>query len=342
MTLDLKFIEANRYKNKTIYDEAFDFIASIFKQNVDDGGYTNTKKTLWKFEPFPQKEIVLIAYLNNKIIAALRIVDREVYIGGCYRKVAGLTSICVRHDFRKQGVGEKLINKSLEIIKSKRYELAILFGRKAVDNYYTKYGFFGLSSYNKINIKMNKISVSDAYKIESDTSLTGAVIKILDTFYNNSYKNCSGRMNRKDKYWKYVLAKIDNNDVLILEVISNLQGVAGYIIRDKYVVYEIGFDGLSMTANYIFSHCMSISDQIIFEMSVEHELFKYAHNFDIAVSYRRCDYGGHMVRLLNKKDGVQMKPVNEPTYKETLSYLNISILGLHEGQPFNVCEVDHL
>ena len=71
-------------------------------------------------------------------------------IKGQILKVAGLSSICIDPNFQGYGFGKELMERSIIYLDQRGYDLSFLIARRAVDRFYTKFGYFGASSYQSL------------------------------------------------------------------------------------------------------------------------------------------------------------------------------------------------
>lgn len=337
----VEIFKINQHSNPQLYNEAFLLASEIFNENVDDVNYTKHKKQMWKYEPFVDNEMVIVACINDVVVAILRILDRKMIVSGKMKRVAGFTTICVRKEYRKQGLGSRLINASIEIIGKKGYDLAILVARKSLDYYYTKFGFWGVSSYNQIEFSLENFTPIKKLQIRKINNYADIKVADFERLYFTAYQNCSGMVLRNKKYWAYVFKKIEISRNLFIEVVYDLDTIVAYIIRDSEKIYELGLDGNKESSIAILSHYKNINITK-YEISSDHHFLNDVSEFDIRITFRSCFYGGHMVRLIKKMSEDQDNAQYIPSYLETCKELEMSAIGINKGYSFNLAYMDQM
>lgn len=87
-------------------------------------------------------ELSLVALSADKIIG--HILLTKITISGKDVGALALAPVAVAHDFQKQGIGRKLIEKSHQLAKSLGYKSVLLLGHA---DYYPRFGYKLLSNY---------------------------------------------------------------------------------------------------------------------------------------------------------------------------------------------------
>lgn len=148
-----------RQETKNDYIEIYNLVKEAFKtarvSKGDEQDYINQLRLSSSYIP----ELALVVEDQCKLVAYNILTKFNVNIENSNKKIKSLLlgPICVKLEYRNEKIGEKLINKSLEIAKNMGYEAVFLFGDP---NYYYRVGFRQTMDYN---IKcLNDISPKNA------------------------------------------------------------------------------------------------------------------------------------------------------------------------------------
>src|SRR5574341_416900 len=137
------------------------------------------------------------------MLAVVRLVPRTVMRARQAYPVAGISSVCVAESARGSGLGADIMHKTLEIAAERGFDFAFLFARKAIDGYYTKFGFHGLASYSRVLVEppapSTNVSLAPARWADAATYARA---------YAHSYGECFGWAERSPDYWKFVREKL--------------------------------------------------------------------------------------------------------------------------------------
>ena len=105
-----------------------------------------------------KKNIIILEY-NKKIIGTIRLVKKITINQKIRLKVLGISHVCILDKYRNRGFSKILMNYAIIYGKKNNYDISLLFARKALDKYYNKFDFFGLSSFPKFSLELKKISI---------------------------------------------------------------------------------------------------------------------------------------------------------------------------------------
>lgn len=298
---------------------------SIKKNNDPD---TTLKTLSWSYYGLHQPENVIIGLIKNKIIAALRICPIEMVFRGKKYNVAGLSSICVDPKFQGQGFGRELMKKCINYLDTQNYDLSFLIARKAVDNFYTKFGFIGASSYQSLNVKLNRKYLLTNKQI-SFGKFDEKNIKLYSQFLKYSYNDCFGTCLRSDNTWGFVIKKIQHMGLHFNEIYYK-DNIFGYVIFDDEKIIELSFDN-HVNANLLRQSLIPIffkNKNLELSLPHSHKITNCFDHDDVEYYSRKCLYGGHMIRWspnLDKKKMINISIGKFDRRKEPI-FFNLSLL----------------
>ncbi len=332
------------------FARAYDIALSVFAENSTIDHYADHKIATWTKDPSFAYQNILLARYAKEYIGLIRIVPRILFRGNLSYRVAGISSVCLLPSFRGKGLSVPLMNQALAYCKERGYDIAFLFARRAADHYYTKFGFHGVASYAKVFIKNNLSSGQNSLfsLADMDTGLVNLYAKA----YERSYRDCFGRIERLEAYWQFLLSSIKGRNDCIFKTIFSDGIPIGYLIYNKYKILEIAFDidvDGKILVNFLLQQDLFDIRINILELEIlpQHLLMGCLKNMDITSQLRECNYGGHMLKIINTQKMIGIgKPVNDIyNYEETCRMMGIfSPTSISDSQigalPFDIGYID--
>lgn len=89
-----------------------------------------------------EPEWYILALNDSELIGRLGIIDREVLVEGERLRVGGISGVITKNDWRKKGVGNKLMTEAVGVIKDKlNISFGLLLCRQEVSGFYKKLGW---------------------------------------------------------------------------------------------------------------------------------------------------------------------------------------------------------
>lgn len=283
--------------------QAQDLAYSVFESASGNSDYASYKTLLWREDPTFAPENLMLAYLGEGPPCGLvRIVPRTVFRGDQAFTMAGISSVCLKPDFRGRGLSVPLVEQTLVYCRERGFDLAFLFARRAADHYYTRFGFWGVAAYSRISVRLTNVSPDPRLAL-----LTDGLEKNLDVYrvaYDRCYKNVFGRFFRSPADWRFLLRRLSYlRNVCFSELMLEGQAV-GYVLWGDGVVHELAWlEGVEVQAivALLAATVPGVAEKGVlnFEVPPQHRLLVEAYGLDIMVSGRECIYGGHMACILN-------------------------------------------
>ena len=285
-------------RNANDVNRAVALAARTFRSNEDGDSAINVKSLLLSPEGSIAEQDVVVLAEAGEILGACFLFDRYFYRGRSKLKGTFLTSICIAESSRGKGCSALLMNCAINEVKRRGAGFAILIARRAVDHFYNKFNFWGLSQYSKIQLKLSEISVSD--KEFSFSPVTESDLAVINTLYESTYSGLYGSCERSFEYWKHLMWRSANQRCNFLTY--RTQGrVSGYVIFSGSELYEFA---TARNSSYVeFIHVLgenySIKEMTL-HCSIEHPISCELQGMDFSLTQRQCNYGGHMVRVINE------------------------------------------
>jgi predicted acetyltransferase len=283
-------------------DEALRMACEVFSGSGTAANYPDYKAVLWREDPtFAESNVMIARTQAGKLAGVIRIVPRQLHRAGQAIWVAGISSVCVAPAFRGRGYSVPLMEHTLDHCQSRGFALAFLIARRAADHYYTRFGFWGVSSYTRVAIATSM----SPEKTSPAICFPPAKPDWIDdyrTAYLESYSNSFGWFERDYSYWKYLLKRMNLlPGVKFLSITRN--GVPlGYVVKEGMLIREVAIlDALPADelVHALVSLVGAADPPLQLDIPPEHRLCRKLQGFDASIRFRECSYGGHMLRILD-------------------------------------------
>ncbi len=284
--------------NKNEIKNAIDLAAEIFRtkgEKLTDELIEIQRKITNPFGLLSENDVVVLISPTKEVCGTIFLVDRLLFNPSIELKGTYLSSICVSEKFRGMGLSKLLIETAISEIKKRGSAIAILIARRAVDHFYNKFNFWGVSQYNKIKIKRLQI-ISNSYEVKP-VELDD--LSVINEIYSYRYQYNYGASKRDIEFWKYIFwkSKFENNEFKSIKLDET---IIGYVIYSDNNVYEIALNSdlcILEAVNLIFSE--STYEDIIIHSSNENISLINLSEKDYIFEARDCMFGGHMVRIID-------------------------------------------
>jgi len=266
-------------------------------KDLSEESFKNKKILVSPYGTLHEKDVVIVANDQNEICGTCFLIDREFYKKDIRLKGTFLSSICISESHQGQGFSRILMDEAIKICEERGSSFAVVIARKAVDFYYNKFSFWGLSEYSTINFKIPDKSTS--YSDYSISPVTDKDLAVVGELYDSTYSKLFGSCVRSIKYWNYVLWKAEIQQFNFLLIRS--EGIViGYVIFQDDDIYEIATTNNTSTLEllYILRERYSMNN-VVLHCSSQHPLIFELEELDFSCTRRQCYFGGHMVRILD-------------------------------------------
>ena len=320
----LKIYSKNRL-NKKENNEIYNLLFETYKTKKSE------KKKIIEIKQTPKKKF-LIAKIENQIIGFLILLDRSFYFFEKKITITGMSYMVVKKKFHKLKVGNILINKML--ILNKNTDIFLGFARRLMDNYYTRYGFVGVTNFSKLTVKTDDIKIINVKLLKvfkAKKKDIGSIKKI----YDISKKKSVGYFERDSEIWNYYFKnKLNYNFYSIL----NKRKIIGYFIETENLITE-----LNCVKKYEKEFIYSIKEfyrkknktEIFIESNINSPAVNFLlKNYNNFLSKRFAWNGGHILKINNfrkfagkitKLIKSNISKVGLTEFRFRLKYLKISI-----------------
>ncbi len=277
--------------------EITDFLAKIFESYNKNA--RRVFDTMFDYEPSLSAENFIIARNSQgALIGLVRIVDRQILIGGTLLNVGGISSVSVLPEWRQKGVCSLLMKKAHVLMKERGKDIAVLYGRRAMDGFYTRYGYYGIGLY--IDLEVNVPQCGRGKLRSVSFKETKEQVQSVMKFYKKEYYPLSGSIIRSPRIWEYLFAQIkESSGKLKLFLFFDGNRPAGYcLIREDKIIE------LSLLEKYYadFLGVLKFLKIGVLSIHPRHPFLKYCRSrISITIFKERFALnGGYMARLINQ------------------------------------------
>ncbi|MBF0146748.1 MAG: GNAT family N-acetyltransferase [Magnetococcales bacterium] len=257
------------------------------------------KTFLWHAAyPDGPEQIIILAPKPDEVVGLIRICPRILYRKNQKFSCGGISSVCIAPHLQGQGLSPLLMTAALNWIQSHDFDMAILFGRRAVDHYYTRFGFWGVSSYNKFLVSHHDLRRYKDDRVKLIPVPTEESNRC-SVWYEGAYKDCFGRMDRSGEQWRFIVTHMRRIGHHVDFVF--FQGeLCGYVVHGTSTIFEMALDyAVPPLAILAMIAARNESDPLTLVIPPEHPVRWVLTHVDARLETRQCSYGGHMIRILN-------------------------------------------
>jgi predicted N-acetyltransferase YhbS len=184
-------------------DEVVEFLARIFGPNYHDALVAQG----FHFDHEPSlspRNIVQARSAQGELIGVIRLVERQILVEGVALAAAGLSSVSVHPAWRRRGVSADLMNAAIRAATERGFDVSVLYGRRAVDGYYPRFGYHGIGRYGDLELlsRPEPVSSVEAVPLAREHVALGAEA------YRRTYEALTGSVLRDRPVWAYLLRRL--------------------------------------------------------------------------------------------------------------------------------------
>ena len=276
--------------------EITDFLVKIFEPYNKNA--RRAFDIMFDYEPSLSAENFLIARSSQgALIGLVRIVDRQLLIGGALLNVGGISSVSVLPEWRKKCVCSLLMKKAHALMKERGKDIAVLYGRRAMDGFYTRYGYYGIGQYIDLeaNVPQSRRGKLKCVSFKGTKEQAQFVMR----FYKKEYLFLTGSIVRTPKIWQYLFAQMrESSGKLKLFLFFEGKNPAGYCLVREDKIIELSL----LEKHYAdFLGFLKLLKIAAFSIHPQHPFFRYCR-FRISTTILKERFalnGGYMARLIN-------------------------------------------
>ena len=277
--------------------------ASFFSPGDSQDAAVSRKETLLREHPgYTNDSPIIVSTADGSLAGSAFLIDCLVPVEDRLLQGVFVSSVSVAESARGQGLSLLLMKAAIKAAKMRGADIAMVIARRAVDGYYTRFGFWGLSQYSKITLKMDMLSTDMRVPVSVGTKpVTAEDFKVCATLHGASYENLVGHCLRRPEMWNYILHKLPYLGMRLDLIVVDGE-TAGYAIHDgKGNLHEVATVAGAPVCSprTLLEACAPGSESVTLHIPPTHPFLTGLEGADVSLTLRECPYGGHMVRILN-------------------------------------------
>lgn len=279
--------------------EIVEFLAHIFGPNYRKA--RKTQNSILTNEPSKKSKNFIIARSSaGKLIGLVRIVERRIWIGDAPISYAGISSVSVHADWRRKGIASDLMEYAIQEMQKRKIPFSLLYGRRAVDGFYTKYGYYGIGQYRTCELLLNSIGKKHD-RVLTAIRYSPRFAHFLSKEYNRMYRTLPGSIVRDRGVWRYLLTRTQESKtptIFILLDRSSKRPI-GYYVSKENTISECAAPKQWFNAllSYIYQHGIKK-----LELHPKHPFDRYLRHSVNTITHERFALdGGYMARVIDWK-----------------------------------------
>lgn len=286
-------------RNRSEVQQFIKLAASIFRSTETAPEGQSVKSALFSRHRRMSLVNIIVIKNNSNLVGGCCLIDRRFYWNTKIIRGTFISSVCVDKGARAQGASVLLVEAALKQCQVRETDFALVIARRLVDNYYTKFGFTGVSQYSKVLINLSDTRASCSKKFirigtEKDFQQCSYA-------YKATYSGLLGSCVRSKTDWKHIYWKLSllNLHLLVFSSCSSEQIHAYAILRNQDIIEIAGHPSIPLlpVVRCIGKHLGAPS--LVLHIPPQHRLISELESIDFTVSLRQCSYGGHMVKVIN-------------------------------------------
>jgi predicted N-acetyltransferase YhbS len=291
-------------RNDSEREQALQLAATHFPLPDDGQDVAILRKTqlLREHPGYTHDSPIIVCSPDGRTVGSAFLINCAVPLKDRVLRGVFVSSVSVTEAARGQGLSRLLMEAAIQSATDRGVDIAMLIARRAVDGYYTRFGFWGLSQYSKVTVKVATLPAGKHLpKSSSLTPVTAVDFELCAALHAENYRNLVGHCQRDSEKWRYILQKLRYIGMR-LDLVSIDGKAAGYVLHDeKGNLHEIATlrDESLCTPRTFLEACASDSDDVVLHVHPTHPFLEGLKGADVSLTLRECPYGGHMVRILN-------------------------------------------
>lgn len=245
--------------------------------------------------PVPPQNYFLVRGGGGELAGALKTVDRRLMLDGCLLRVAGLSYYAIAPTYQPTTCAQQIIQALLHRIRSGPYDLSLGFARKVMDGYWSRYGFFGFSSFYSLTMDLADLRTFEAQGSVTVETQPNDEQGPFRHWYDHTYSRINGAVVRDDADWDFWMKKIARNTPCTRAVFQAGAHAVGYAVwKGNRIVELAGDDRYTEACLRRLADPLSAYQTVVFHLPYTHPAFRLLRQRNYTASARRVWDGGHI------------------------------------------------
>jgi predicted N-acetyltransferase YhbS len=221
-------------RNSSEREQALSLAAESFSQAGSNPNVAVLRKAfLVREHPgYSDKSPIIVCTDDGCVVGSAFLIDCTLPMADRLLQGVFISSVSVADSHRSQGFSVLLMEAAVDAAISRGIDVAMIIARRAVDGFYTRFGFWGVAQYSKVTLRVATLPTNMFPKNLIDLRPVGAAdIKTCGILHAENYRNLVGYCLRTSEMWDYIFRKVPYIG-LRFDMIKINNEIAGYAIHD--------------------------------------------------------------------------------------------------------------
>jgi hypothetical protein len=250
-------------------------------------------------------ERFIVGVKDGAIVAVHRHYLRTILIGGVNIDILGLADYCIDKSKVDNLFGVGFYMRCCEMLRKSIYPFALGSARRAMENYYYRFGHIGNDSYCKCRAeKLKPVDNIEHRRLELCEHFDANRIADYEEFRKNAFSSEWGMVLRSTNFWKWIGCEVVSFNKFRFFEAFDKDTLVGYAIISHnncidFGLREEGFEGYAYSLVEQLSRIISL-EELIFNISPANRLFASLGTSNLSYSMRYVPDEGIVALGLNR------------------------------------------
>jgi len=273
----------------------------------------------------PYKKYIVVKD-ESICVGVLCLLDRHIYVNSIAVATTAISYMAVDVNYRNFKVTNLIKARLFDYLQGNSL-LSLGIARKALDGYWSPYGYVGATNFSEIFV--DNLTIPNSLNRYEVVNCERESLARLSELYHSTYGNISGGIVRDKNIWQHYFSKIENVTVILKCIMSN-SNVVGYFLYENNRVLEVsGVLGLLKDLLKVIHHFIARSndgsDEVIYEVGLSHPMVKWIRKYNHQINQRFVWNGGHIIRIESNIRLLELLRPELESRLNSLGYKNFEI-----------------
>jgi len=249
-------------------------------------------------ESFSQENVVVVLDTDT-VVGTLLMIPKKLRVCGVESPVLGIAYVSMDFGHRGRGLGRELMTGAVEAMHGRGMPFSALIARRAVDGFYSKFGYVGTGVFTTFQFPL----LDPERSLDQSFAFSGSADSLDDyaQAYESTYVDVPMAWVRDAEWWRQLDVILSFRGVEFLDVRADSEFIGYVVVADDSIVEAAGPRGgekvlcdamLELVARRGWS-------ELTLRVPSAHPCVDLLMRRNHTKSFRRPWDGGHMVRILD-------------------------------------------
>ncbi len=254
-----------------------------------------------RLDPIEDLRDVVVAVQGSEVVGFVRILDREVWLGETSLKVGGIASVTLRPDFRGHDYGRAIVEAALDRLYEKKDVLSVVFARRAVDGFYSRFGFVGVGIHPEMVVTITMDGDTPREDLKVTRGFDERMLKWYSLAYDESYQGLVLSFRRSRSWWeKASLLVASRTGVEQFVTVMDRDQPVGYFVVYQGKIIEVASRADARRHMILALRALATEkgNELHVALPLGHWALQVFRGMNHTLKVRMSWDGGHMLRVL--------------------------------------------